>query len=55
MDRKREIQCDTNNRLSLWDYLYSICHNFSLSWIVRGDFDVILSEKEKIGSLFIYP
>ncbi|XP_049357633.1 uncharacterized protein LOC125822286 [Solanum verrucosum] len=48
-------KCNPNERLRLWDELYSISYNFSLPWIVGGDFNVIMGVEEKIGGLPVYP
>ncbi|KAG5595829.1 hypothetical protein H5410_037061 [Solanum commersonii] len=44
-----------NERLELWNDLYYITHNHSLPWMEGGDFNVILSAKENIGGLPVYP
>ncbi|KAK4726805.1 hypothetical protein R3W88_031722 [Solanum pinnatisectum] len=48
-------KCTANERIRLWDNLYYISHNFSLPWMVGGDFYPVLSEEEKIGGLIVYP
>lgn len=48
-------KCLADERLSLWDELYSIAYNYSSPWIVGGDFNVTLGDEEKIGDLHVYP
>lgn len=48
-------KCTTTERLSLWGDIYSPSINFSLQWMVGGDFNVILGEEEKIGGFPVYP
>ncbi|WMV24325.1 hypothetical protein MTR67_017710 [Solanum verrucosum] len=48
-------KCSAEERLELWDSLYTINSNFSMPWMVGGDFNVILSEEEKIGGLAVFP
>ncbi|KAH0715027.1 hypothetical protein KY284_007932 [Solanum tuberosum] len=48
-------KCTALERLCLWEDLYTIGLNFSLSWMVGGDFNVIMEEDEKIGGLPVYP
>ncbi|XP_049385889.1 uncharacterized protein LOC125850006 [Solanum stenotomum] len=44
-------KCNANERLRLWDEIYSLSYNFSLPWIMGGDFNVIMGVEEKIGGL----
>ncbi|XP_016505750.1 uncharacterized protein LOC107823577 [Nicotiana tabacum] len=44
-------KCSSLERLELWDNLYYLASNMDLPWIIEGDFNVILSEEEKIGGL----
>ncbi|KAG5620341.1 hypothetical protein H5410_005559, partial [Solanum commersonii] len=46
-------KCNANERLRLWDEIFSLSYNFS--WIVGGDFNVIMGVEEKIGGLPVYP
>lgn len=46
---------DALDRLSLWNDLYSVAHNLSLSWIISGEFNVIMSDEENIGGLPVNP
>nr|XP_009624556.1 uncharacterized protein LOC104115591 [Nicotiana tomentosiformis] len=48
-------KCSSLERLELWDNLYNIANDMELPWVVGGDFNVILSEEEKIGGLPVYP
>jgi len=48
-------KCSAAERLMLWDDLYALYDNYSMPWLVGGDFNVILSEEEKIGGLPVYP
>ncbi|XP_075081945.1 uncharacterized protein LOC142166460 [Nicotiana tabacum] len=49
-----ELLIDTK-QLGLWDNLYYLVADMELPWVVRGDFNVILNEDEKIGGLLVYP
>ncbi|XP_070045606.1 uncharacterized protein [Nicotiana tomentosiformis] len=42
-------------RLELWDNLYYLALDMELPWMVGGDFNVILSEEEKIRGQPVYP
>lgn len=48
-------KCDAYERLRLWNDIYSISATTRLPWMVGGDFNVILTEDEKIGVLPVYP
>ncbi|XP_060183335.1 uncharacterized protein LOC132613335 [Lycium barbarum] len=48
-------KCSAVERLELWDNIYSLANDMSLPWLVGGDFNVILSEEEKIGGLPVDP
>lgn len=43
------VKCNADEALELWDSLYTINNNFSMSWLVGGDFNVILCDEGKIG------
>ncbi|KAG5605425.1 hypothetical protein H5410_026917 [Solanum commersonii] len=40
--------CDKENRMNLWDNLYSLSSSMTKPWIVIGDFNVVLNGEEKI-------
>lgn len=42
-------KCDSTQRLKLWEELFSISNRMDRSWIIGGDFNVVLNPKEKIG------
>ncbi|XP_059310607.1 uncharacterized protein LOC132061950 [Lycium ferocissimum] len=44
-------KCDAGERLKLWDNLYHLASSIDQLWLVGGDFNVILSEEEKLGGL----
>ncbi|XP_009624636.1 uncharacterized protein [Nicotiana tomentosiformis] len=48
-------KCSSLERLELWDSLYYLASDMELPWLVRGDFNVVLSEEEKLGGLPMYP
>ncbi|KAG5594870.1 hypothetical protein H5410_036102 [Solanum commersonii] len=49
-------KCDTGERVQLWNDMYCISNDIHNSpWLIGGDFNVILSEEEKIGGLPVYP
>ncbi|XP_059288975.1 uncharacterized protein LOC132042454 [Lycium ferocissimum] len=43
------IKCNEGDRLQLWGDIYGVASNMALSWLIGGDFNVILNEEEKIG------
>ncbi|KAH0776353.1 hypothetical protein KY290_007764 [Solanum tuberosum] len=47
-------KCTALEKLCLWEDLYTIGLNFSLPWMVGGDFNVIMEEDEKIGNPFTW-
>ncbi|XP_059284731.1 uncharacterized protein LOC132038025 [Lycium ferocissimum] len=42
---------DAMERLALWNSLYVLADGMVASWLIGGDFNVILNEEEKIGGL----
>ncbi|XP_059281156.1 uncharacterized protein LOC132034819 [Lycium ferocissimum] len=44
-------KCDEAERRELWENLYHLADSMNLPWLVAGDFNVILSEEEKLGGL----
>ncbi|XP_059313352.1 uncharacterized protein LOC132064401 [Lycium ferocissimum] len=48
-------KCDSIERLALWDSLYCLADGMIDPWLIRGDFNVILNEEEKIGGLPVLP
>ncbi|XP_060182816.1 uncharacterized protein LOC132612735 [Lycium barbarum] len=44
-------KCDEEERQVLWDNMYQIASSLKNPWLVGGDFNVILSEEEKLGGL----
>lgn len=48
-------KCDAIDKLNLWDDIYLLSQNMRLPWLVAGDFNVIMSDEEKIGGLPVYP
>lgn len=48
-------KCDAYKRLELWDNIYNLSKRIFILWLVGGDFNVILSDEEKIGGLSFYP
>ncbi|WMV18188.1 hypothetical protein MTR67_011573 [Solanum verrucosum] len=44
-------RCNAMERLELWEELESIAENVRCPWVIGGDFNVILNEKEKLGGL----
>ncbi|KAK4706774.1 hypothetical protein R3W88_033683 [Solanum pinnatisectum] len=47
-------KCSAQERLQLWEAIYSVGYNLNLPWLVGGDSNVVLSDKDKIGCLLIY-
>lgn len=48
-------KCDKIDRLALWEDIYFLYHNINVSWLIGGDFNVIMNEEERIGGLSVYP
>ncbi|KAG5577842.1 hypothetical protein H5410_057976 [Solanum commersonii] len=49
-------KCDAEERKQSWNDIYCISNNIQNSpWLIGGDFNVIMSEEEKIGGLPVYP
>ncbi|KAH0666513.1 hypothetical protein KY285_027719 [Solanum tuberosum] len=48
-------KCSAIERFSLWDEIFIISQEYVVPWMIGGDFNVILSEEEKIGGLPVYP
>ncbi|XP_060183090.1 uncharacterized protein LOC132613048 [Lycium barbarum] len=44
-------KCDRSERIELWDSMYNLASDMTLSWLVGGDFNVIVEEEEKYGGL----
>lgn len=44
-------RCNVLERLELWEEINNIVDNSQCPWIVGGNFNVILNEKEKLGGL----
>ncbi|XP_060190755.1 uncharacterized protein LOC132620046 [Lycium barbarum] len=44
-------KCDRIERIELWDSMYNLASYMTLSWLVGGDFNVIVEEEEKYGGL----
>ncbi|XP_059310068.1 uncharacterized protein LOC132061235 [Lycium ferocissimum] len=42
-------KCDDGERQRLWEDLYHLAGRMKLPWMVGGDFNVIISEEEKLG------
>lgn len=41
--------------MSLWNDTYTNSNNLNMSWVIGGDFNIILNDEEKIGGLSVYP
>ncbi|XP_075095066.1 uncharacterized protein LOC142173384 [Nicotiana tabacum] len=48
------VKCDAIERIKLWDSIYHLASDMESTWLVGGDFNVILSEEEKYGGLPLY-
>lgn len=48
-------KCNSTERLALWIDIYQLANGMTFSWLIGGDFTVILSQKEKIGGLPVIP
>lgn len=42
-------------KLTIWEDIYNLSQDMALPWLVGGNFDVMLSDEEKIGGLPICP
>ncbi|XP_060190553.1 uncharacterized protein LOC132619771 [Lycium barbarum] len=47
-------KCSEVERLQLWDNIYNLANGMSLPWMIGGDFNVVLNEKEKIGGIPVF-
>ncbi|XP_059315814.1 uncharacterized protein LOC132066528 [Lycium ferocissimum] len=48
-------KCDASERLELWEAIYHLSNTMTCSWLIGGDFNVVLNEEEKIGGNQIQP
>lgn len=49
-------KCFSIEKLELWDDIYTLGHDIHTLWLVGGGyFNFIVSGKEKIGWLLVYP
>ncbi|KAK4737598.1 hypothetical protein R3W88_001295 [Solanum pinnatisectum] len=46
--------CNASIRMELWESLSDLARQYTNPWLVGGDFNVILSEEEKLGGLQVY-
>ncbi|KAG5627193.1 hypothetical protein H5410_012411 [Solanum commersonii] len=52
---KNKGECDDEERTQLWNDIYCISNDIQNSpWLIGGDFNVIMSDEEKIGGLPVY-
>ncbi|XP_060210670.1 uncharacterized protein LOC132637628 [Lycium barbarum] len=42
-------KCSASERIELWEDIYHLSNTLSCSWLVGGDFNVVLNDEEKIG------
>lgn len=47
-------KCDVLERVDLWNNIYNLSNNMRHTWLVGGNFNVILNEEEKIDGLPIH-
>ncbi|XP_070048900.1 uncharacterized protein [Nicotiana tomentosiformis] len=47
-------KCDAIERIELWDSMYHLDSDMESPWLIGGDFNVILYEKEKYGGCPVY-
>lgn len=45
------VKCSAIKRLELWEELECLANDLQISWLVGGDFNVILDDFEKLGEL----
>ncbi|XP_060182313.1 uncharacterized protein LOC132611975 [Lycium barbarum] len=48
-------KCSASERLELWEDIYHLSNTLSCSWLIGGDFNVVLNDEEKIGGNPIQP
>lgn len=48
------VKSDVVERIKLWDSLYNLAQDMQSPWLVRGDFNIIVSEEEKHGGMLVY-
>lgn len=46
-------RCSTLERLELWNDLENVAKQNHISWPVRGDFNTIVEEANKLGGLLV--
>ncbi|KAH0778495.1 hypothetical protein KY290_004922 [Solanum tuberosum] len=46
-------RCSALERLELWEQLEEIAENFTIPWLVGGNFNTIMDEAEKLGGLLV--
>ncbi|XP_060211801.1 uncharacterized protein LOC132639366 [Lycium barbarum] len=44
-------KCSASERLELWEGIYNLSNTLSCSWLIGGDFNVVLNDEEKIGEV----
>ncbi|XP_060170476.1 uncharacterized protein LOC132601407 [Lycium barbarum] len=48
-------KCSASERLELWEDIYHLSNTLSCSWLIGGDFNVVLNDEEKIWGNPIQP
>ncbi|XP_060196130.1 uncharacterized protein LOC132625487 [Lycium barbarum] len=48
-------KCSASERIELWEDIYYLSNTLSSSWLIGGDFNVVLNDEEKIGGNPIQP
>ncbi|XP_060211916.1 uncharacterized protein LOC132639487 [Lycium barbarum] len=48
-------KCSASERIELWEDFYHLSNTLSCSWLVGGDFNVVLNDEEKIGGNPVQP
>ncbi|XP_060210587.1 uncharacterized protein LOC132637527 [Lycium barbarum] len=48
-------KCSASDRIELWEDIYHLSNTLSCSWLIGGDFTVVLNDEEKIGGNPIQP
>ncbi|XP_060182252.1 uncharacterized protein LOC132611912 [Lycium barbarum] len=48
-------KCSDSDRTELWEDIYHLSNTLSCSWLIGGDFNVVLNDEEKIGGNPVQP
>lgn len=49
------VKCTERQRLSMWDNIYHLTNSMDFPWLMDGDVNVILNEKQNLIGLTALP